>query len=157
VAQPAGLKKAKRLGQQRLWLHRPFISRLRRCCLSFPRHHFEARCRRQRQPQALCTTYPKSILARLPPGYQLPLPGPPHQAAHHHSFSFPDSLLQSLGTQDTDIFLAEHLAVSHQPRRHGGNKITKVEMASPALAFGQSCVRPRLQRLRHLFSLDQVL
>lgn len=66
---------------------------------------FEARCRRQRQPQALCTTYPKSILARLPPGYQLQLPGPPHRAAHHLSSFIPASLLQALGTQDTGYFV----------------------------------------------------
>ncbi|KAH6663398.1 hypothetical protein B0J14DRAFT_662109 [Halenospora varia] len=99
---------------------------------------FEARCRRQRQPQALCTTYPKSILARLPPGYQLQLPGPPHRAAHRLSSFILASLLQALGTQDTDILLAEHLAVSRQPRRHGGNRITNLEMALPPLAFGQS-------------------
>lgn len=132
-----------------------FTSKLPRCHLSCPQHHFEARCRQQ--PQALCMTHQKSILVRLPPGYQLRLLGPPHQAAHQHSFSIRDSQLQSPGTQATDIFMAEHLAVSHQPRRHGGSKITKMEMASLALAFDLSCVRPRLQRPRLLFSLDQVL
>lgn len=123
----------------------------------FANQNFATRCQRQQQSQVLYTIYPKSIPAQPPPGYRLLQPGPPRRAVHHLSFCFPDSQLQSLGTQDMGILTAENLVASHPQQRHGGNKITKTEMDSLALAFDLLFAQQHSPQLLHPFSLDQVL